>query len=1419
MNNDRLIPSMPLDYKDYYKNKNIDELLKIKSELEDNINKSSIPNEDIVGEGIKNQGFKEKLEYVNILIEYNEKYNNYSVEELKNMIKETEELLKVDTYSNADVLVDENKLQEDVELIYFLLKKILKEKENIDIKDKFSKIMIDSIISNHTMEFASKPPKYELPRYMFLFIYENQYYLVSFLSKHVMNYPNNNLTNNEDEDTHKVLIFKIDDNTSAILNIDDFISKYDIRIDNEKDINLDSIELPIKLNEIHLIFDEIFADKNNINLDKYNTEYLPIVIKYLSEDKKKIVSNLPIKETSTGFIRKYKTDGTEEEIELKIPKLNEKLPFTPEEAKYYSKISSLLDISVMKCKEYSKRISEINATYYYNPIRGGKSIIVSDDGSYLLNMSSALDFEKLLEEYKTGRRNGNFEKTIIKCHSCNKEVEIDFSKYPSNVKTLDTMCPNCKSFIKFGNPNYNSNDDINQSIDSEELNSILDSIFSKLTGDRKIDVPYLDEKLEEYQNHPLSKEIFRELGRKNYELLHKEQKESFDDAYKKDIDNIYKKLSEIEKLIFSENKDYKKAEEMLLDLTNTNGAFDDDELVEYHNFSDVIDFALYTRIYKPQKNIKWLDIPFFTAYSYLSYLYNEQGRYEEGLKAIENTIKWNPMVMSPLFEKCEIYKMKKDLEGFYKETISLYDKIYRASDLAHFYRNLGYYYIELNKLDIAYALYTASLKFEKNNTAYGEMTYINQQLNRKNYDMSAEEGLKLMKEVNINFGPKQENLNMLAELYTSEKELLKNASVEAMLANRIYQFTKDKRFSPFIELIDKPTGCSIIVPRSWKPLSDEKRKVECGEQNMFTVYTDNGSIFQAYHEGKCTKEKFDEIYNLNIRNMIENNKNLNLQVLSEGSLTLQLQQGNKDFKHALTEATSNGKKLRMIHYFTLINGIFADFSINVDPNVDYNDLDKFNNQKNMVDIINALYNIIELKNDNSQNQKSIDNLVNKIDNKIVELTNQELEEIVITYKNNKEIKRAKEYIESLFKNKKTEDPFWISIAKDMLLIVIVNIIEKNGNLKYDDLKDTLNDKTKVIDLCRNGINIGENLEYIKIFENIKKSGNKILDSGYEIIIETLKLITPKVETITHKIKFNDDLCFNIIFPKNLGDLTHPNDTTFKIGNSITIMSAKCSDKSSLKKRANEWLAKSAATNNQVINEKYDKEYFLNDGMIEVIGKGVIKDNKIRYYRFIYGNEHMIIFGYNKNDLLSLVDEAIKSIKYVKDLAKAERDPFESPLNKVINDFSEEEDMSKIINDIVLEEDKEYIDLIVDIVNKIKECPTGKETTISELINYNPEVFFVEPLTQGKVFNYVRKICSRLLITLNENRNEIGGLAYYVKFKKQNILVCPICNKPLMFMAPDGRVLHCGTCNKYYKNNDGEVGEETTTPYVNKDFLY
>ena len=74
-------------------------------------------------------------------------------------------------------------------------------------------------------------------------------------------------------------------------------------------------------------------------------------------------------------------------------------------------------------------------------------------------------------------------------------------------------------------------------------------------------------------------------------------------------------------------------------------------------------------------------------------------------------------------------------------------------------------------------------------------------------------------------------------------------------------------------------------------------------------------------------------------------------------------------------------------------------------------------------------------------------------------------------------------------------------------------------------------------------------------------------------------------------------------------------------------------------------------------------------------------------------------------------------------------------------------------------------VVNNIVNRIGELPYNIETTIAELINYNPENSFISPLTQGIISNAVKEKCRNNSIILEENKDSLGGLAYYIKFRK------------------------------------------------------
>lgn len=83
--------------------------------------------------------------------------------------------------------------------------------------------------------------------------------------------------------------------------------------------------------------------------------------------------------------------------------------------------------------------------------------------------------------------------------------------------------------------------------------------------------------------------------------------------------------------------------------------------------------------------------------------------------------------------------------------------------------------------------------------------------------------------------------------------------------------------------------------------------------------------------------------------------------------------------------------------------------------------------------------------------------------------------------------------------------------------------------------------------------------------------------------------------------------------------------------------------------------------------------------------------------------------------------------------------------------------------------------LLEITEAIINLPNDVETTISQIINYKPEINFVDPLTQGIIYNKVNEICKEIKINIQSTYDKFGGLAFhytFIKMKENEIYVKP-----------------------------------------------
>lgn len=137
----------------------------------------------------------------------------------------------------------------------------------------------------------------------------------------------------------------------------------------------------------------------------------------------------------------------------------------------------------------------------------------------------------------------------------------------------------------------------------KDFDTIMQEITSGLTGDSEADISYLKEKMKEYKDHEMGKEIVRACGRLMYDLLPEDAKKEMSQAIDNDAAGIQATLEEVKFNIYK--KEYYKALsliEPLVKKADEHPFYKDDRLSEYRIFDELYEELLYRFIYEPEKH-------------------------------------------------------------------------------------------------------------------------------------------------------------------------------------------------------------------------------------------------------------------------------------------------------------------------------------------------------------------------------------------------------------------------------------------------------------------------------------------------------------------------------------------------------------------------------------------------------------------------------------------------------------------------------------------------------------------------------------------------------------------------------------------------------------------------------------------------
>lgn len=127
----------------------------------------------------------------------------------------------------------------------------------------------------------------------------------------------------------------------------------------------------------------------------------------------------------------------------------------------------------------------------------------------------------------------------------------------------------------------------------------------------------------------------------------------------------------------------------------------------------------------------------------------------------------NPVDMEAILAIISCCKQLGDIEGEYSYTVDSYNYCCTRAEMAAYYRNLGWYYLEKYKPELASVCYMYSQLFDETKQAEEEIRFLEKALNKKIERKSPEELQNILKNNNT---PTEANPVTLALLYKAGNE-------------------------------------------------------------------------------------------------------------------------------------------------------------------------------------------------------------------------------------------------------------------------------------------------------------------------------------------------------------------------------------------------------------------------------------------------------------------------------------------------------------------------------------------------------------------------------------------------------------------------------------------------------------------------
>ena len=188
---------------------------------------------------------------------------------------------------------------------------------------------------------------------------------------------------------------------------------------------------------------------------------------------------------------------------------------------------------------------------------------------------------------------------------------------------------------------------------------IVDSIRNKLTGNKEVDVAYLQTEMNIYRNMK-NDEVIYAIANMLFEYLDPKTKEKLDLKTHAILDERREKYDQV--LNYMEKGENNKAKEILLELVKTyeNASYVTEQ--HFYDFDQMIEYFIFCESVKNARKLKVKRYPEpVTYYMYqLSSIYQKENNLQKAIEALETALSYNPRCQYVMESLAILYKETKN---------------------------------------------------------------------------------------------------------------------------------------------------------------------------------------------------------------------------------------------------------------------------------------------------------------------------------------------------------------------------------------------------------------------------------------------------------------------------------------------------------------------------------------------------------------------------------------------------------------------------------------------------------------------------------------------------------------------------------------------------------------------------------------